>query len=113
MNYPDDQIQELKRCCREIAAVSEGGVDFFVLRDLQLPTGCQPAVCDALLCPTLIEGYESRLYFAVQVQGARAAWNGNVRLVDQNWHAFSWRLKVPNLRLAQMVEAHLEGFTHV
>jgi len=50
------------------------------------------------------------IYFATQVapQVARN-WNGQVRVLERNWHAFSWRVETPGLSLAQMVSRHLEG----
>ena len=41
--------------------------------------------------------------------GAPLNWNADgVRLLERNWYAYSWKVN-PNLRLAQMIAAHLKG----
>ena len=112
MEYPKEQIEELKRYCRGLSAVTEGGVTYLYLQGLPLPTGCQPAECDALLCPQPRDGYPSRLYFSIQIQGLYTRnWNvSNARIVERNWFAFSWRVDTMNPTLAQLLIAHLNGF---
>ena len=51
MSYPDEQIAELKGYCSTLSELSEGGISYLEMKDLRLPPGCTPAVCDALLCP--------------------------------------------------------------
>jgi hypothetical protein len=110
MTFPDEQVEELKLLCQGVEQAGEGPRTFFYLPGLTLPGGCKPSQSDALLCPTEMDGYPSRLFFAVQVQGPVSRnWNANgVRILEKNWHAFSWKVS-PNLRLAQMVAAHLKG----
>lgn len=57
-------------------------VTYFLIRDLELPAGCIPATVDSLLCPTLRDGYQSRLFFAAQVSGGPA----------RNWNATGVRI---------------------
>ena len=64
MEILDDQVEELKLICPGARLVTEGGVSYVYLPDLQLPTGCSPERLDALLCPTNAHGYPSRLFFA-------------------------------------------------
>ena len=111
MKYPDEQVEELKLLCPGVALAGEGNRVFFALPGLTLPEGCTPSKTDALLCPTEMDGYPSRLFFAVRVDGPGTRnWNVNgVRILEKNWHAFSWKVD-PKLRLAQMVAAHLKGF---
>jgi hypothetical protein len=68
MEYLKEQTDELKRYCGKVSALPEGGITFFYLEGLRLPAGCDPAVCDALLCPVARDGYPSRLYFLRQHQ---------------------------------------------
>jgi hypothetical protein len=113
MTFDIQQIEELKRYCAKVCTLKEGGVTFFYLGALRLPDGCNPKTCDALLCPVQREGYPSRLYLAVQVTSAYTRnWNvTNARIGEKNWFAFSWRVEPTPPTLAQMLIAHLTGFT--
>jgi hypothetical protein len=112
MDYPKEQVEELKRYCSKLSALAEGAVTFLSLEGLRLPTGCNPQECDALLCPVPREGYPSRLYFSVMVSSPYSRnWNvSNARIGERNWFAFSWRVTPPSPTLAQMLVSHLEGF---
>jgi hypothetical protein len=105
------ELDELLELCPEVEASEEAGVIFYFLPQLEMPTGRSPARVDALLCPSPRDGYSSRLFFAEQVSGGIKAlnWNGQIRVLERNWCAVSWRTP-PGLRLAQMVAIHLEAF---
>jgi len=107
MNVPPDQVDELKLLFGEIKVCEEVGITYFLIPNLQLPDGCTRAVVDALLCPTARDGYNARLFFAAQVKPG-LNWNGNFRICERNWYAFSWRLDA-NLRLAQIVTSILSA----
>ncbi len=109
MNFPQEQIDELKRLFPGVSYAAEGGFDYFLLPNVPLPTQCQSGPMDVLLCPNVRDGYNSRLYFPVQVQcGKTPNWNGGTFLFGRQWHAFSWRLS-QGARLLQMVLSHLKG----
>ena len=109
MNFPEDQIAELKRYFGELSVAREGGITYLMLQNVTLPGGCTPARMDLLLCPFERDGYPSRLYFAQQVQCAKGLnWNGSVRILERNWFAFSWRV-ANGLRLLQMVQEHMRA----
>jgi len=111
MNFPEDQIEELKLLfCPDLALATEGGTDFIRMADLKLPPGCEPGVVDALLCPASYQGYDSRLFYSSLLKTpTQRNWNANsVQILGRNWFAFSWKTK-PGLRLAQMVAAHMMG----
>lgn len=109
-SFPDEQVAELNMLCCGVQQCEEAGFTYLLLPGLALPEGCRPPAIDALLCPTARDGYPSRLFFAERVQSAKQLnWNANaVRIVERNWDAFSWKVN-PNLRLAQMVAAHLRA----
>jgi len=111
MNFPQDQIEELKRAFGKVQYGEEGGYVFLLIPSLHLPEGCKPEIVDALLCPMERDGYPSRLFFSEEVVPLKPRnWNAkNVRILESNWWAFSWRLNHPKLRLIQMVGAHLKG----
>jgi hypothetical protein len=111
MSFPKDQVEELKLLCPGVSQVEEAGRTYFLLPGLNLPEGCSPSRTDALLCPSDRDGYPSRLFFAERVRGkVERNWNADgVRIAERNWFAFSWKTS-PNLRLAQMVAAHMRAF---
>jgi hypothetical protein len=109
MTLPEDELTELKKFFSNIQMAKEGGITYLLLPGALLPTGCIPGNMDLLLCPTPRDGYESRLYFAARVQcRASLNWNGNTRVLERNWVAYSWKIQA-NLRLLQMVQAHLQA----
>lgn len=112
MEYPKEETEELKRYCSRLRALTEGNITFLYLEGLCLPAGCEPPVCDGLLCPVEREGYPSRLYFSVQVSSPYTRnWNvSNARIGEKNWFAFSWKVALSAPTLVQMLVAHLEGF---
>ena len=112
MEYPKEQTDELKHYCDTVSKLVEGNVTFFQLDKLRLPSGCKPDICDALLCPTLREGYPSRLYLSQKIDGPYTRnWNcSNARIGEKNWVAFSWKVNLAGATLAQLLVAHLNGF---
>ena len=109
MALPDDQLSELKRFFPEVLAAQEGGITYLLLPATPMPDGCTPASVDILLCPSERDGYPSRLYFAERVQCAtNLNWNGNCRVLERNWSAYSWKVET-GIRLLQMVQAHLRA----
>ena len=109
MSFPQDQIEELKRIAPNLSTAEEGGIPYILIQQLELPTGCQPAVVDVLLCPRPRDGYESRLFFPQIISGTPSRnWNGQLRALERNWYAMSWR--VPgSLRLAETLLIHLKA----
>lgn len=111
MAYPREQIEELKGYCKKVGALLELGIEFFHLEALDLPDGCTPATCNALLCPVPKDGYPSRLFFSEQISSRFARnWNGNIRIGEKNWYAFSWKVEIVSPTLVQLLLAHLNGF---
>ena len=109
MSLPDDQVEELKTLFGGIQAAKEGGITYVLVPAATLPQGCTPLVVDLLLCPAERDGYPSRLYFSQQVTSPTPRnWNGQTRVLERNWFAYSWKVD-PGIRLAQMVQAHLQA----
>jgi len=109
MNYPIDQIEELKKISPNLSLAQEGGYNYILIRDLQLPDKCIPSIVDALLCPTQREGYPSRLFFSSKITGCPARnWNGNIRVLGQNWFAISWKTNGAT-RLTEKLIVHLKA----
>jgi hypothetical protein len=111
MSFPKDQIDELKRIAPNLWLAEEGGLPYILIKQYELPTGCQPAVADLLFCPRHRDGYESRLFFSQVINGIPPGrnWNGNLRALERNWCAMSWRFSNHGLRLAEIFLIHLKA----
>jgi hypothetical protein len=109
VSFTDEQAEELKKLFPGTMQYQEAGVYYFLIPQLILPKGCKPERADALLCPQSRDGYPSRLFFAEKIESGRSRnWNcSSARIIERNWHAFSWKVNKPELRLAQLVLAHL------
>lgn len=112
MDFPKDQIDELRQFCPDLSVASEGGREYILLQNLKLPEGCKPKFVDALLYPFPEGSYFSKLYFAEKVlkEGSAPNWHVQVRVLERNWVAFSW-LSHPSLRLIQMIDIHFDAFS--
>ncbi len=111
MNFPPEILDEIRPLCRSINRFDEGGTTYVLLEALALPEGCVPSLVDALLCPSGRDGYPSRLFLAEKVSGRGSPnWTGEARLIERNWHAYSWKVDVPGLTLAQLIANHLRVF---
>lgn len=109
MNFPQEQIDELKRISPDLRYAEEGGYPYFLLSQVELPDGCQPKKVDLLLCPKPKDGYQSRLFFPQVIGGAPTRnWNGHLRALEKKWCAMSWAVS-PNLRLAEALLVHLKA----
>lgn len=107
--FPNTQIAELKQISSDLEIAEEGGLTYIRIPGLKLPAGCIPSVCDVLLCPEPRDSYMSRLFFPVQIAGcAERNWNAQLRILGQNWHAFSWAAP-EKMRLAETLIFHLNG----
>lgn len=109
MEFSTNEVEELKQLSPNVMRCEEGGVSYFLLPQLELPENCSPLQTDALLCPSPRDGYTCRLFFSSVIQAKKALnWNAqSVRILERNWHAFSWKINANNLRLMQMVAIHL------
>lgn len=111
--FPSDQIEEIRKMCSGLSIGEELGIAYIRMSSLVLPEGTTPAKVDALLCPSPRDGYSSRLFYAEKIQSPRydeLNWNANgVRILEQNWHAYSWKINRDGLRLAQMTSDHLNA----
>ena len=110
MNFPHDQIEELKKAFSEVSYYEENGKPYFLIPQLKLPEKCVPDRADVLLCPISRDGYPSRLFFSQKIDSPTARnWNcTNARIIERNWFAFSWKV-AEGSRLIQLLINHLRA----
>jgi hypothetical protein len=112
MKFAEDEVAELKMLFPGVSKYEEGGITYFLIPSLMLPPRCDPKSTDALFCPmNRGDGYESRLFFSSKVRSpVERNWNGqDVRIIERNWFAYSWKIGESKLRLVQMISAHLRA----
>lgn len=113
MSFRPDEIAEMKVAFAGLSTASEGGTEFILIPSLKLPAGCDPAVVDALLCPSMRDGYPSRLYLSARIShpGPGQNWSADQIILDRRWFAVSWRTQESASRLLPILAGHLEAFT--
>lgn len=104
-----DELEQLKKYCASVSQHFEAGVEYFHLKDLRLPEGCTPAVVDAIFRPAAGDDYESRLGFLEKIATPFPRNWTEIRILDRNWAAFSWRYPFNGLTLVQKLLGHFEG----
>ena len=102
---PTDQLQEIAGICGDAREIAEG---FIHIPKLRLPSGCQPAETEAMLCLVTHNGYSTRLFLASQVPNRRTDWSP-VYLHGKTWYTWSWNDVSPALRPAQVLAEHLRA----
>lgn len=111
MDFSEDQILELKSIAPDLSIAQDGGYTYIRIDNLQLPDYCKPNVVNALLCPSQKDGYESSLFYSVNITGLPNTRNWNridVRILEERWYAMSWRVN-SGLRLSEMLLIHLSA----
>jgi hypothetical protein len=98
-------IEELVEVCGAAREVAEG---FIYLPKLRLPSGCQPAETDALLCLVTHNGYMTRLFLAQPVSNRRNDWT-SFYIQARTWYTWSWNDVSPQLRPTQVLAEHLRA----
>jgi hypothetical protein len=104
----EDELAELGLLSGAVTEFREGEKRYLLLGRVTLPAGCGPSATEALLCPQERDGYQTRLFLAEPVSGRGANWTVH-RILDRNWHTWSWQGISANQRLAQILRGHLRG----
>jgi hypothetical protein len=106
----EGDLRELDQLCGGAKEYTEFGLNYVLLPQLRLPSGCTPAVLDALLCLSPRDGYPTRLYFAQQVTSKSSLnWNAqNVAILQRSWFAYSWNY-VATGRPIEVLAQHLKA----
>jgi hypothetical protein len=98
-----DEFEELQRICPESKEMPEANIDYVFLPGLQISGQGQ---VDCLLCPQGRDGYATRLFLAKQIPGKGNNWTSH-RILDRTWWTWSWKDVGVDLRLAEILAAHL------
>ena len=104
------ELRELDQLCGGAKEYTEFGLNYILLPQLRLPSGCTPAVVDALLCLSPRDNYPTRLFFAQQVTSKNGLnWNShNIAILQRGWFAYSWN-HVATGRPIEVLAQHLKA----
>lgn len=103
-----DDLSELQLICVRVSEFQAEGRRFLLLGKLTLPPGCTPAAAEGLLCPQERDGYATRLFLSEPISGKGTNWSRH-RILDREWHTWSWQGISANQRLAQILAGHLKA----
>lgn len=103
-----ESLQELSDLCGEVREFVEGGRTYLYLPQLKLPAGCTPSEVEGLLCIQEHSGYATRLFLSQPVARRGTNWSMH-RIVDRNWHTWSWNNVSAQMRPAAILAEHLRA----
>jgi hypothetical protein len=101
-----DELVELGLMCGKVTEFQEGGRRFIHLERVTLPPGCNPSTLEGLLCPQERDGYQTRLFLSARVDGRGPNWTVH-RILDREWHSWSWQGVPASQRLSQILADHV------
>lgn len=106
-----NELNELKVFCADARVMSETGIDYIFIPALQVLTSKGAHTMCALLCPSQHpSGYMTRLFFDASLYGAGQSQNWTEhRILERNWHTWSWQNVSENQTLAQILLSHLDA----
>jgi hypothetical protein len=102
---PPEESEELKVICPNAKEMSEGDITYYFLPSLKISG---QGSLDVLLCPQARDGYPTRLFLSKQISGKGNNWTVH-RILDRPWHTWSWKDVGANLRLVEILFAHLDA----
>jgi hypothetical protein len=104
----DEGLKKIRGLCFEAREMTEAGLAYLYLPGLKLPQGCEPQVVDALLCLQSRDGYPTRLLLSARISNKGQNWNSH-RILDREWHTWSWNGVSGNLRPIEILLGHLRA----
>jgi hypothetical protein len=106
-----EHLDGLRTVCSGAKVMHEGGIDYIFLPELTVRTTAATHKLDALLCPSLHPtGYVTRLFLSEPLHGSGQSNNWmNYRILERNWHSWSWQNVSPEQTPAQILAAHLRA----
>ena len=88
--------------------MTDAGLAYLYLPGLRLPKGCDQQDVDALLCLQPRDGYPTRLFLSAQISSKPLNWTSH-RILDREWHTWSWNGVSANLRPMEILLGHLRA----
>lgn len=107
----EENLDRLRKVCDGAKVMQEGGIDYIFLPELDVVTSQTTRKMDALLCPMQHPtGYMTRLFLAEPLPGSGKSNNWTQhRILERNWHSWSWQNVPATQAPAQILAAHLRA----
>lgn len=104
-------IEGLRTFSPNVAVMPECGINYIYIPDLSVRTNQGCHVVDALLCPQAHPtGYVTRLFLSKALPGCGQSNNwGAFRILEREWHSWSWQNVPATLTPVQILAAHLRA----
>ena len=104
-------MEELRNICAGVKVMAESGIEYIFLPNLTVVTNAATQELDALLCPSHHpSGYMTRLFLSAPFRGAGQSNNWTEhRILERQWHTWSWQHVSANQAPAQILAAHLRA----
>lgn len=103
-----DEVAELELICGKVSEYQAEGRRLLLLEKVPLPGDGSSSTREGLLCPEERDGYATRLFLSAPVNGKGTNWTRH-RILDREWHSWSWKDVPANQRLSQILAGHLKG----
>ncbi|NJA08331.1 hypothetical protein HC024_21765 [Methylococcaceae bacterium WWC4] len=107
----EENLDGLRKVCDGAKVMPESGIDYIFLPELEVITTQTSRKIDALLCPAQHpSGYMTRLFLAEPFPGSGQSNNWTQhRILERNWHSWSWQNVPATQSPAQILAAHLRA----
>jgi hypothetical protein len=104
-------LNGLRAICPKAVVMRESGIDYVFLPNITFRTSQGDQALDALLCPAPHPtGYMTRLFLARPLPGCGQSNNWTqIRILERDWHSWSWQNVPSTLAPAQILAAHLRA----
>lgn len=107
-----ESLALLQRSFPDAVVMKEGGQEFVFIPKLPVVTNRSTDVTevDALLCPSAHSSYTTRLFLEKPFVGAGQSNNWSIhRILERQWHTWSWNNVPPGNALLQILASHLNA----
>jgi hypothetical protein len=108
MTLPLNGLTELQEAYPNAMVLSDGGVAFVSIPDLQFTTGGGVTSVNALLCPQSHSGYTTRLFLERSFPSSGQNWTAHT-ILNRTWWSWSWNNIQENQPLLTILAGHLRA----
>jgi len=102
-----EHLVPLGAVCARAQVMNEAGIEMVALEGLKLRSDSAVHVVDALLCPSMHSGYQTRLFLSQPFPQKCNNWSIH-QFLGRAWHSWSWQGVPADLPLLEMLMCHLD-----
>jgi len=105
---PENDLNAFASISMGACFMNDAGVNYLYLPGLRIHSAGQILILDALLCPSEHSGYTTRLFLSEPIPNKCNNWSVHT-ILSRTWHTWSWNNVPANLKLLQILSAHLRA----